>query len=120
MSKKFGDFNYPPIKDYITKCINKSKDYPQYFDLYTGKTMLLCPYYRKHLVPVDYYLKRFKNYQDALNNSPSSHLSHLLVNSYNPDLLDPDSVHDYNSKASKAQRKDRHLRRIKHLQNKKL
>lgn len=120
MSKKFGDYNYPLIRDYILKCINKSKDYPQFFDLYTGKSMLLCPYYRKHLVSMDYYLERFKSYKDALNNSPLSHLSGLLSNSFNPEYIDPDSVHDYNSKASKAQRKDRHLQRIKHLQNRKL
>lgn len=120
MSKKFGDYNYPPIRDYINKCISKSKDYPQYFDLHTGKSMLLCPYYRKHLVSSDYYLKRFDDYQSALNNSPMNHLASILIDSYNPEYLDPDTVHDLNSKSSKAQRKDRHLRRIKHLQNKKL
>lgn len=120
MSKKFGDYNYPPIREYILKCIAKSKDYPQFFDLHTGKSMLLCPYYRKHLVPFEYYLSRFKSYLDVLNNSPSSHLSQLLSTSYNPEYLDPDSVYDYNSKSSKAQRKDRHLQRIKFLQNRKL
>lgn len=119
MSKKFGDYNYPPIRDYINKCISKSKDYPQYFDLHTGKAMLLCPYYRKHLVSPDYYLKRFADYHSALNNSPMSHLSSILVESYNPEYLDPDTVHDLNSRSSKAQRADRHLKRVKTLQHKK-
>ena len=120
MSKKFGDYQYPPIRDYILKCINKSTEYPQFFDINTGKAMLLSPYYRKHLVPTEYYIQRFHTYYNALNNSPLTHLLDILSDSYNPEYIDPDTLHDINSKSSKAQRNDRHLRRIKHLQNKKL
>lgn len=49
MSKDFGDARYPPIKEYITKCINKHPtQLPQFYDIHTGQSSLLSRYYRKH------------------------------------------------------------------------
>lgn len=50
MSKDFGDYDYPSIRQYIRKCINNlSTPLPQFYDLNTGQSCLLAPYYRNHL-----------------------------------------------------------------------
>lgn len=54
MSKDFGDYNYPDIKNYISSCLARSQDLPQFYDLHTGASSLMSPYYRKHLVPFEY------------------------------------------------------------------
>lgn len=112
MSKSFGDYKDPQISNYIRRCISRSEDYPQFFDVNTGKKMLLSPYYRKHLVPLEYYQTRFINY---LHMVQTQGLDFLDDESYNPEYLDPDIIHDINSKRSRAQRKDLHLKRVKVL-----
>lgn len=66
ISKDFGDRRYPAIKDYILKCIEKNSEIPSFYDLYTGKQMLLAPYYRK-LVPVSYRFEQFYNLRNSYN-----------------------------------------------------
>lgn len=49
MSKDFGSPDYPPIADYIRRCIMKDESsLPQFFDIYSGQRSLLSRYYRKH------------------------------------------------------------------------
>lgn len=60
ISKDFGDPDFPPIKDYITKCIMKDEtSLPQFYDIYTGKPSLLSRYYRKHCETMQNALTRF-------------------------------------------------------------
>lgn len=66
MSKDFGDFSYPPIRTYIRKCIDDlSTPLPQFYDIYTGKSCLLSPYYRSHLYTLSDAHKRLEKYSDA-------------------------------------------------------
>ena len=66
ISKDFGDRRYPDIKEYILKCINQNSDIPSFYDIYTGKQMLLAPYYRK-LIPVSYKFEQFYNLRNSYN-----------------------------------------------------
>ncbi len=66
ISKDFGDRRYSAIKEYITKCIEQNSDIPSFYDIYTGKQMLLSPYYRK-LVPVTYRFEQFYNLKNSYN-----------------------------------------------------
>lgn len=116
MSKKFGDYKDPLIKKHISKSIRTNKKLPQFLDVYTGKTMLLAPYYRKHCIGLDYY---FDRYWDYLHEVQTKNIYSLGHDSYNPEYLNDDVVHDLNSKSSKAQRQDVHLRKVKYLLNKK-
>lgn len=60
-SKDFGDYNFPAIRDHIMKGINSCIDFPKFFDLYTGKAMLLSRYYRR-LIPA---MKKFELWKNA-------------------------------------------------------
>lgn len=66
MSKDFGDYNYPLIKDYILKGLKSSDQLPQYFDIYSGRSSLLSPYYRKHLLPTSWYINRYIKYSEDM------------------------------------------------------
>lgn len=58
MSKDFGSWKLPVVQDYIKSCLTRSPMLPQFFDLYTGKSCLLAPYYRR-LVPYDQYYEKW-------------------------------------------------------------
>ena len=60
ISKSFGDYRDPQIKSYIDSCIQKNSEIPSFYDINTGKQMLLSPYYRK-LLPVSYRFNQFYN-----------------------------------------------------------
>lgn len=116
MSKRFGDYRVPEIQAHIKKGIRSNSKLPQFLDINTGCTMLLAPYYRKHLVGIDYYFERWWNY---LHQVQTKGIVSLGIDSYNPEYLDESTVHDLNCASSRKQRKDRHLRRVKLLVNKK-
>lgn len=40
--------------------MSKDADLPQFFDIYTGKNMLMSPYYRNHLLPIEYRISQFE------------------------------------------------------------
>lgn len=62
VSKDFGDYSYPPIRDYINRCIMKDEtSLPQFYDIYTGQKSLLSRYYRKHCETMNNALTRFYN-----------------------------------------------------------
>lgn len=62
LSKDFGDWRLPQVQSHILKHVNRHHFLPQYADINTGKLMLLSPYYRKHLLPIDYIERRFNEY----------------------------------------------------------
>lgn len=64
ISKNFGDRRYPSISKYILDNLDRNKDIPSFFDIYTGKQMLLAPYYRK-LVPISYRFDQFYNLRNS-------------------------------------------------------
>lgn len=66
ISKNFGDRRYPAIKKYILDNLERNIDIPSFFDIYTGKQMLLSPYYRK-LVPISYRFEQFYNLRNSYN-----------------------------------------------------
>lgn len=51
-SKDFGDWKDPEIFRYIKKCASRKSEYryPQFYDINTGKSMPMSPYYGKRLV----------------------------------------------------------------------
>lgn len=110
MSKDFGSWKLPEVQKHINKCLSVNSDLPSYVDINTGYSMLLSPYYRKHLLPLDYVDKRYKDYVDKLRNL------HIIFpyNSYNVDLLDDSTIYDLNCKAVKSFTRDSHLRKVKH------
>lgn len=65
MSKSFGSWKDPDVASYINKCISRNGDIPQFYDIYTGKPMLLSPYYRKHFLTVDYRLTQYYNLSNS-------------------------------------------------------
>lgn len=100
MSKDFGDFKDSRISEYIQSCLRRSPDLPQFYDLYTGKSSLLSPYYRKHLVSLEY----------------SQSIQQRLSIIYNSLCLDDDlSIYEKNICASKVSRHTSSLKRIKKL-----
>lgn len=60
-SKDFGDWKYPEIFSYIRKCANRKSHfrYPQFYDINTGKSMPMTPYYGKRLVDYKHLYNRF-------------------------------------------------------------
>lgn len=71
VSKDFGSPDYPPIREYITKCIQVGEcELPQFYDIYTGQRSLLSRYYRKHCETIINALTRYYNSpsQDILSN----------------------------------------------------
>lgn len=60
-SKDFGYWNDPLIFDYINKCASRKTEYryPQFFDINTGKSMPMSPYYGKRLVDYAHLYHRF-------------------------------------------------------------
>ena len=103
-SKDFGSPDFPAIRDYITRCIEKNEsELPQFYDLYTGQTSLLSRYYRKHCYKTKHALSRF-----YLSDSPNLYSSHV-----DSDL----SIYDYFLNANSAFRESEHFRSIKnHLE----
>ncbi len=65
MSKSFGSWKDPDVAAYIKKCIARNENIPQFYDIYTGKPMLLSPYYRKHFLTVDYRLTQYYNLSNS-------------------------------------------------------
>ena len=100
MSKDFGDPKFPPIKDYITKCINKDDtDIPQFYDIYTGQPSLLSRYYRHHCVTIGHALTRY--YYSDSDDLLSSHVE-----------LDG-TVYDWSNDAEITLRESSKFRKIK-------
>lgn len=65
MSKDFGDYNFPAIKQYIRKCIdNLTTPLPQFYDINTGQSCLLSPYYRAHLYTLQDAHRRMELHSD--------------------------------------------------------
>lgn len=54
MSKDFGSWKLASVQQHINSCLSHYRDLPQFSDLHTGKSSLLAPYYRKHLLPPEY------------------------------------------------------------------
>lgn len=61
ISKDFGDWKDERIFSYIKKCAARETlyRYPQFFDINTGKSMPLSPYYGKRLVAFSHLYSRF-------------------------------------------------------------
>ena len=68
MSKDFGSWKLPQVKDHILNHLSWYDDIPQYCDLYTGKFMMLSRYYWR-LIPGSWYESRQAHsmYQDSYN-----------------------------------------------------
>lgn len=60
-SKDFGDWRDPEISPYIKKCASRKSEfrYPQFYDIYTGKSMPMAPYYGKRLVDFAHLYNRY-------------------------------------------------------------
>lgn len=60
-SKDFGDWKDSQIMSYIKKCASRKSQYryPQFFDINTGKSMPMSPYYGKRLVDFKHLYDRF-------------------------------------------------------------
>lgn len=60
-SKDFGDWQYPAIYSYISKCASRESlfTWPQFYDIYTGKQMPMSPYYGKHCIGFEHLYNRF-------------------------------------------------------------
>lgn len=104
LSKDFGDWRLPQVQEYILKNVNKHHFLPQYADINTGKLMLLSPYYRNHLLPADYIVRRFLEY------------------SLQDDTFDiDDKLHQHEmfaDRQSKIRIEERYKKTKKHLQSK--
>ena len=56
VSKSFGSWKDPIIRNYILGCLSRSRnllELPQFVDIFTGKKFLLSRYYRQHLMTID-------------------------------------------------------------------
>lgn len=102
MSKAFGDYSDPLISKHIKRGIGTNKTIPTFIDINTGKTMLLSPYYRKHCISVDYYFDRWWQY---LLDVQYKNFESLGIDSYNPEYLDEDTIHELNVKSYQARKK---------------
>lgn len=62
-SKDFGSYKDPQIFAYINKCASRKSQYryPQFFDINTGKSMPMSPYYGKRLVDFAHLYSRFQS-----------------------------------------------------------
>lgn len=83
MSKDFGSYKLDEIKNHITKSLETSDQYPQFLDLHTGNTALLSPYYRKHLLPLEWKIKMHKLYSQSQNSMDIPDNDHILEYSLN-------------------------------------
>lgn len=115
MSKDFGDYRVHETQSYIIKCLSRNSQLPQFFDINTGKSMLLSPYYRNHCLSMDYANKRYYEYLQKLKINNIDFPYH----SYNLDLFDDSSIHDYNCKSVKSFTLDKHKNKVINLANKK-
>ena len=68
MSKDFGSWKLASTQSHIDFGLSKNKDLPSFVDLYTGKTSLLSPYYRKHLLPISF-VESYHSRLSQLDNS---------------------------------------------------
>lgn len=118
MSKDFGSWKLPAVDSYVKKCLSMSKDYPSFFDINTGKSMLLSPYYRKRFLTMDYKLDKYFQYLHQLQYLDIDDMS-FAMDSFNPELVCKDFVTDWNRKAFKKILKDKHLSRVKLFVSKK-
>lgn len=116
MSKDFGDYKLPAVSSHIISGLSKCSDYPTFFDVNTGKSMLLSPYYRKKFVDMDFKFSQYWKYLHEIQYLDVD-LSDY-VDSMNLDLLIDDSVHDLNVQSYSAFKQDSHFRKVKSLQNK--
>lgn len=67
ISKDFGYWKDPQVSSYILDCINKTHSpLPQYYDIYTGKALLMTPYYVNHLCPINFLLKKMEYSQEKM------------------------------------------------------
>lgn len=68
-SKDFGDWKDPEIFRYIKKCASRKSEYryPQFFDINTGKSMPMSPYYGKRLVDFAHLYNRFTSSDEGDN-----------------------------------------------------
>lgn len=105
MSKDFGSWKDPRVKSKIEVDLNKSIELPQFYDLYSGNSSLLSPYYRNHLLSVDW-KKRMHEYC-----SLSSDTLEL------PDKFD--SMYEYSVNSRMVFVQDNKLKSQKDLLNKK-
>lgn len=80
ISKSFGSWKCPEIKQYIIGCLIRSRnlnELPQFVDIFTGKKFLLSRYYREHLMTIEDRL----HLQEVVKNKYG-------INSFMPDLDD--------------------------------
>lgn len=61
MSKDFGDWKDPSVQYKILADLEKSIQLPQFYDIHSGNSSLLSPYYRNHLLSVEW-KKRMHQY----------------------------------------------------------
>lgn len=61
ISKDFGDWKYPDILSYIKRCALRESNYkyPQFFDINTGRSMPMSPYYAKRVIGFHHMFNRF-------------------------------------------------------------
>lgn len=117
LSKDFGSYKLPEVSKYIHRCIKRNSDFPTFYDINTGKSTYMSPYYAKRFIDLGYKFKQYENYLNKiqyLEIDPS-----FALNSYNPELLINQTIHDANVKSYQAYKKDKKLRKIKNLLSKK-
>lgn len=90
ISKDFGDWKDEQIFSYIRKCANRKTEYryPQFFDINTGKSMPMSPYYGKRMSDFAHMYSRFLS---------SDSFDDLSTNFY-----DCDTILDYSIGADSA------------------
>lgn len=109
MSKDFGSYKLPYVQSKIKQGLSSCLDFPSFFDLHTGKSMLLSPYYRKRFVTLD---MKFDKYWKYLHEVQFLDVPQTL-DSYNPELLGEDIIQDINRSRFRAIQQDRHLSRVR-------
>lgn len=83
ISKDFGDWKDDRIFSYIRKCANRETQYryPQFFDINTGKSMPMSPYYGKRLVDFAHLYNRFRS-SDSYDDFSTNFYDHNTVLDY--------------------------------------
>lgn len=106
-SKDFGDWRYNPIFEYINKCAARKSSYryPQYFDINTGKSMPMSPYYGKRVVGFEHMYNRFllSDDYDSLSTNYVDRSTILDLNVQSESSVR--QFHDFNKKLDKLSKR---------------
>lgn len=105
MSKDFGSWKLPVVQSHVNSGLDRNLDLPQFFDINTGDSMLLSPYYRNHLLPVEYKIQQYERLSIAKD-----------FDSF--ELNNDDSIYDSFVSSQEAKKLDDHLKRVINLLSK--